>query len=112
MELFPFSPEAMAYLQQNRNADPATLMLQAARFPHLPVAALVQQLQARQKAKQKLPGWSENYELMFPVNLSVEQASSEQTARYKARQVSGSLLIDLTGGFGADAYWFSRQFEQ
>ncbi|KAA9333807.1 THUMP-like domain-containing protein [Adhaeribacter soli] len=112
MPLTPFSPESRKYLEENKNADPATLMLQAKRHPNLPVAELVQQIQARQKAKNKLPDWAENYDLLFPANLSVEQASSEQTARYKASLVSGELLVDLTGGFGVDVFYFAQQFRQ
>ena len=112
MPLQPFSPQARAFLEQHKADEPAALMLQAKRFPGLPVADLVQQIQARQKAKTKLPGWAENYDLIFPANLSVEQASSEQTAAYKAKLVTGGLLADLTGGFGVDAFYFAQQFRQ
>ncbi|MBK0401366.1 hypothetical protein I5M27_00110 [Adhaeribacter sp. BT258] len=112
MALQPFSAEARAFLEQNKAADPAGLMLQAKRFPGLPVAELVQQIQARQKAKTKLPGWAENFDLIFPANLSVEQASSELTAQFKARLVSGEILVDLTGGFGVDVFYFAQQFRQ
>src|SRR5688572_19754914 len=112
MPLQPFSPEARTFIEQNNAGDPANLMLQAKRFPGLPVAELVQQIQARQKARTKLPGWAENYDLIFPANLSVEQASSELTAQYKADLVSGEILVDLTGGFGVDVFHFARQFRQ
>jgi precorrin-6B methylase 2 len=112
MALSPFSPETRKFLEQNQNADPASLMLQAKRFPGLPVAELVQQIQARQKAKSKIPDWAQNFELIFPVNLSVEQASSEQTAKFKASLLSGKLLIDLTGGFGVDVFYFAQQFRE
>src|SRR5688572_18402277 len=112
MALSPFSPEARKFLEQNQNTDPASLMLQAKRFPGLPVAELVQQIQARQKAKTKIPNWAQNFDLIFPVNLSVEQASSEQTAKFKASLLSGDLLIDLTGGFGVDVFYFAQQFRE
>jgi hypothetical protein len=112
MELTPFSAESRQFLEQHKSDEPATLMLQAKRYPNLPVAELVQQIQARQKALTKIPGWAENYDLIFPVNISVEQASSEQTARYKASLLSGNLLVDLTGGFGVDDYFFAQQFRE
>src|SRR5688572_21562159 len=112
MPLNPFSPDARAFIETNQAADPAALMLQAKRYPNLPVAELVQQIQARQKAKTKLPSWAQNFDLIFPVNLSVEQASSEQTARFKASLVSGELLIDLTGGFGVDVFHFAQRFRE
>jgi 16S rRNA G966 N2-methylase RsmD len=44
--------------------------------------------------------------------LSLEQSSSELTGRYKASLIQGKLLIDLTGGFGIDSFYFAQQFEQ
>ncbi len=74
---------------------------------------LAVQILARQKAQNKLPTWYANDALVFPPALSVEQASSEQTARYKASLVSGSrLLMDLTGGMGVDTWAFSERVEQ
>ncbi|CAN5881265.1 SAM-dependent methyltransferase [soil metagenome] len=108
----PFSEEALRFLREHADKDPATLMLQAHRYPGLPVAALVQQLQARQKAAAKLPRWVDDPNIIFPPTLSVEQASSEATARYKASLVSGRTLVDLTGGFGVDTFFFSRHFAQ
>lgn len=85
-------------------------MLQAKRYPHLPLPELVQQIQARQKAAQKLPTWAQHQEAVFPAAVSVEQSSSEAAAAYKASLVSGQLLIDLTGGFGVDSFYFARSF--
>ncbi|MBQ8759976.1 MAG: hypothetical protein IJZ06_00965 [Bacteroidales bacterium] len=45
---------------------------------------VIRQIQARQLLKKKLPSWSENDELLFPRRLSLEQCSSELTARYKS----------------------------
>jgi hypothetical protein len=39
----------------------------------------------------------------------LEQTSSETTAGYKAELISGDSLIDLTGGFGIDDYYFSKK---
>src|SRR5690606_471588 len=43
--------------------------------------------------------------------LSIEQTSSETTAKYKAALIAGDALIDLTGGFGVDSYYFAKQFQ-
>jgi 16S rRNA G966 N2-methylase RsmD len=107
-----FSAEAIKYLTENANQDAATLMLQAGRHPNLPVALLVQQIQARQKARYKLPTWYQHPEIRYPANLSVEQSSSERTAAYKAGMVGGDTLVDLTGGFGIDSFFFSRCFKE
>jgi len=105
---FPLPEAARRYVATHLHDDPAHLALQARRHPHLPVPELVRQIQARQKARVKLPTWAENQELIFPPALSVEQASSEQTATFKAALVAGAgRLADLTGGFGADAAHFA-----
>jgi len=46
----------------------------------------------------------------WPPSLSLEQASSEQTAMYKASLVNGQTLADLTGGMGIDTLYLSRKF--
>lgn len=102
-----------AWLREHATADPAKLLLAAHRWPALPVRELVAQLAARQKARAKLPTWAADYGLLFPPNLSVEQASSEATARFKASLVQGAAsLADLTGGFGVDAAHFAQTVGQ
>ncbi|MBC5992891.1 THUMP-like domain-containing protein [Pontibacter cellulosilyticus] len=107
-----FTPEEKQFIQEHLHHAPATLMLQAKRYPQLPVLELVQQIQARQKATHKLPTWAQNPDIIFPVTLSVEQSSSEATAAFKASVISGDLLIDLTGGFGVDSLYFAKRFKQ
>ena len=49
---------------------------------------VIRQIQARQVLSKKLPSWAENDELIFPKKLSLEQCSSELTAKYKALLLS------------------------
>ncbi|AKD03122.1 RsmD family RNA methyltransferase [Pontibacter korlensis] len=107
-----FTTEEQEFILEHQKHDVAQLMLQAQRYPNLPVQELVLQIKARQKAAQKLPTWVENPQVVFPVALSVEQSSSEITAAYKASLVKGKQLVDLTGGFGVDCFYFSRSFAQ
>lgn len=107
-----FTQQERQFIQEHQHEEPANIMLQASRDPHLPVQELVQQIQARQKAAQKLPAWVNHVEVVFPVAVSVEQSSSETAAQFKASLVTGALLIDLTGGFGVDSFYFSRRFSQ
>ena len=44
---------------------------------------VIRQIHARQVLSKKLPSWSESDELIFPKKLSLEQCSSELTAKYK-----------------------------
>lgn len=67
---------------------------------------------ARQKAKHKLPSWFANEKVIFPPPLSVEQASSEVTANYKAeifaRNFGNEKCADLTGGMGLDSWALAK----
>ena len=59
-----------------------------------------------------MPEWAENEGLLFPAHLSIEQCSSEATAKYKANLLEGKTFVDLTGGLGVDTYYLSQQFQQ
>ncbi|WP_045688422.1 class I SAM-dependent methyltransferase [Hymenobacter sp. AT01-02] len=104
---YPLPAAARQYVVEHLHDDPAKLALQARRYPGLPVPDLVRQIQARQKARPKVPIWADNPDLIFPPTLSVEQASSARTAAFKASLVQGQRLADLTGGFGVDAAHFA-----
>ncbi|RDV15252.1 hypothetical protein DXT99_11375 [Pontibacter diazotrophicus] len=105
-----FTQQEKQFIQEHQHEEPVSIMLQASRYPHLPVQELVQQIQARQKAAQKLPVWVDHVEVVFPVTVSLEQSSSQTAAQFKASLVTGALLVDLTGGFGVDSFYFARRF--
>jgi len=103
-----FSDLDRDFIAQHLNADPKQLLLKHGRQKQ----PLIAQIEARQKARYKLPTWYQNLDLVFPAAVSVEQSSSEATARYKASLMSGKLLIDLTGGMGIDTSFFATCFER
>ena len=73
----------------------------------------LQQIEGRQKAKNKLPAFYQNNAIIYPRRLSMEQCSSESTAQYKQQLISqqtGS-FADLTGGFGVDTFYLSKLFK-
>lgn len=72
----------------------------------------LQQIQGRQKAKEKLPDYYANDDILYPPTVSMEQCSSTQTAKFKASLVSGKSFADLSGGFGVDALAMAKGFEQ
>lgn len=109
---FPLPAASRQYVAKHLHDDPAQLALQARRHPGLPVPELVRQIQARQKARLKVPAWADNPDLIFPPALSVEQASSARTAEFKASLVSGQRLVDLTGGFGVDVSCFAERIPE
>ena len=99
------------FIRENLNADVPTLALKKAPVG-TDVSLALRQIAARQLLQKKVPQWAENEDLLFPVHLSIEQCSSEATARYKANLLKGDTFADLTGGLGIDSYFLSQNFRQ
>ncbi len=99
------------FIIENTGADITKLALQKNPFPKADWILILNQIEARSKAKDKLPTWFLAENIIYPSKVSVEQTSSEKTAAYKASLISGKTLIDLTGGFGVDDYYFSKKFK-
>lgn len=107
----PLSALEKQFIRDHLTDDVRQLMLRA--HPNgVDVRRLVAQIAARQKARDKLPTWCARDDVLFPPALSVEQASSERTAHYKASLVDGARLLDLTGGMGVDAWAFAQRVGQ
>ena len=104
------SEATVTFLKKHWNDDSTTLLLQSARYPDVDMVWIAQQLKGRQKAKEKIPSWYTNEEIVYPPAISMEQCSSEMTASYKAELCSGGSLLDLTGGLGVDAAFMSQRF--
>ena len=100
------------FIDKNLNSDSSKLALKKNPFPEVNYAAIINQINAKKKAKDKLPTWFSTENIIYPEKISIEQTSSEITAKYKASLVSGDKLIDCTGGFGIDDYYFSKQFKK
>jgi len=101
-------PEIQKFITANIGADSSKLALQKNPFPDVNWIAILNQITAKTKAKDKLPTFFKTENIIYPSKISVEQTSSEKTAQYKASIVSGDTLIDLTGGFGVDDLYFSK----
>ena len=86
-------------------------MLKANSYPKWDMKAISQQLVGKQIAKKKLPTWFKNNQILYPVRTSMEQCSSEETAKYKTTIINSGRGIDLTGGFGVDTFFLSKKSE-
>ncbi len=106
------SKSVQEFISVNLRIDTSQLLFKNPVFESVTNKELVEQIVSKLKSKTKLPTWFESKNIYFPPKISIEQTSSEETARYKSRLISGKNLIDLTGGFGIDGYYFSRQFEE
>ncbi|WP_317174911.1 class I SAM-dependent methyltransferase [Pararhodonellum marinum] len=107
-----YTEELVKFVQDHLEEDPALLLLKYGGKTSFDLKFAIQQISARQKSRHKIPSWAAHKQLLFPNSLSMEQASSEATAIYKSQFVQGDHLLDLTGGFGIDAYFLSRNFQK
>lgn len=105
-------PEIQRYIIGKTGSDLAQLAFAKNPFPQLDFKLVLGQIEARGKSRLKLPLWFDTPNIIYPSRVSLEQTSSQLTALYKAALVAGSSLIDLTGGFGVDDYYFSKSVSQ
>jgi len=103
-------PEVQALIALHQSDDPARFAMQFHARSDLPVRAIAEQIACREKAAKKLPTLS-RYNLLY-TQLSLEQASGERTAFYKAALLSGKRVIDLSGGLGIDTMLLAERFEE
>ncbi|MDQ0966484.1 16S rRNA G966 N2-methylase RsmD [Flavobacterium sp. W4I14] len=97
------------YINANLNADVNQIALAKSPFEGITAAELATQITAKKKSEKKLPTWFNTQDIYYPPVLSIEQTSSEITAKYKSKLAKGNTLIDITGGFGIDSYYFSKK---
>lgn len=129
------SEATIDFVCRHANDDVRKLALSAKRTEGLDLSFALDQIAGRQKARTKLPSWyalaalGERVDvahfLVFPPHISMEQCSSEQTAKYKKRildRLLSSILghpcsrnahfIDITGGFGVDFSYLAQGFAE
>ena len=133
------SEATIDFVCKHANDDVRKLALSAKKAEGLDLSFALDQIAGRQMARTKLPSWfaladnvldegktlDESHFLVFPPHISMEQCSSEQTAKYKKRvldRVLSSLLdqdwpriahfIDTTGGFGVDFSYLAQGFAE
>jgi 16S rRNA G966 N2-methylase RsmD len=104
--------EIQDYIDAHLKSDISNLLLKGIPFKHIDSKEIIEQIEAKKRSEKKLPTWFGTPKIYYPNKLNIEQTSSELTAKYKASLISGESLIDLTGGFGVDAYYFSKQFDK
>lgn len=105
----------MTLLQQfildHSDDDVQKLALQASRYPDINMGFAVRQIAGRQKVKYKIPHFYQHIGIEYPVQLSLEQSSSESTALYKSTLCEGNTFADITGGFGVDFNFIAKKFQ-
>lgn len=104
------------FIEEHADDDVRQLALQGSRDKEVDMGLALQQIQGQQTARRKLPSWAAVSGILYPTHLSMEQCSSEQTARYKAQVLcdlpAKKRIVDLTGGFGVDFAFMSEAYTE
>jgi len=99
------------FIEENQAQDPNQLALKLAKQNNAAKEFILQQINGKQKAKEKFPFLLDLEKFLYPSKRAIEQASSEITARHKAQQIAGKRMADLSGGMGVDSFFFAQKFE-
>ena len=105
------SSDIQYYINQNLNSDINKILLKKSPFSDVSMQEIAQQIKGKKTAEKKFPFLLKDG-IVFPPNLNLEQASSQSTSEYKAQNLKGKSFLDLTCGFGIDAYFLSKNFDE
>lgn len=111
METKLLQSKVQNFINQSINSNIQNLSFKKSPFEDVSMAELIAQIQAKQKAREKLPTWYNTPNIIYPKKLSIEQTSSEECAHYKASLISGKSLVDMTGGLGVDTFYFAQRMD-
>lgn len=101
------------YLIEHEHHNVRDIILKHKEILGIPTSTLFEQINARKKARQKIPLYYETDGIIYPPQQNWEQSSSQQTAVFKSDIITSILkshpvIGDLTGGFGVDTFFFSK----
>jgi len=104
--------EIQEFINSNISSNINALLLKGIIFPDINTKMIIEQIEAKQRSKTKLSTWFSAENIYYPNKLNIEQTSSEITAKYKSELIEGDTIIDVTGGFGVDCFYFSKRFKK
>jgi hypothetical protein len=112
-------PEVQEFVRAHVSSDVHELSLkQPAQKFGIPFRDIAVQIAGLQRARHKLPQYFSTPAILYPPPANLEQCSSEKTAMFKARQAAAfsspqhTRCVDLSGGFGVDTFFLSRQYQE
>ncbi len=106
------SDEVQEFITSNLDNNLKKLALSKNPFPTIDFKEILNQIVSKKKAKEKLATWFTTSSIYYPNYISIEQTSSEVTAALKSNFIFGENIIDLTGGFGVDCFYFAKNFKE
>lgn len=100
------------FIREHRTDDVRRLAL-ASHPQGVDIQYALTQISGWQAAMAKIPLWADTDCIIYPRHLPMEQCTSQHIAEFKAGYVEsligkGFRMADLTGGFGVDCYFISR----
>ena len=105
--------QLIEFILTHENEDVEKLILKHKEILGYSTAFVANQINGRRKAKNKLPTWYSNPKIIYPPQQNLEQSSSEAAAEFKVQIIkgegSGKTVADLTGGYGVDTFFFSKE---
>ena len=104
--------EFQDFVEKHYKEEVSKMAFQGSPFEGISTQELLVQLSGKKRAEKKLPTWFNTRGVIYPPNINLEQTSSEVTAKYKASLVNGDSMVDLTGGFGVDSYYFAEKVNE
>jgi len=105
-------PKVSKFIKENQKKDLPALILKGSPFEEVSIQELAIQIKGLKVAEKKFPQFYRSENILYPPKLNLEQTSSEITAKYKASLIAGNCGMDLTGGFGIDTYFLSKNFQE
>src|SRR5260221_1614175 len=109
--------EIQEYIFSHSHDDEKKLLLQNREILGVSALLIAQQIAARKKAAAKLSLYFKTTGIIYPPTLNWEQCSSEATGKFKAEIIGREIgktkfkVADLTGGFGVDSFFLSKNVE-
>lgn len=99
--------DVQKFINEHLQDDITKLILKKSPFEGISSKELAEQIDSKKRCEFKLPLWFNAENIIYPPKLSIEQASSEIAAKYKSSLIIGNEIVDLTGGYGVDSYFFA-----
>lgn len=100
------------FINENLKTDVSKLALQKNPFESVEYPTVLNQIVCKQKAETKLPTWFKAENILYPERINIEQTTDERVAAFKSSLFKGNALLDASGGFGVDSFYFSKKFKE
>ncbi|PCJ66077.1 MAG: hypothetical protein COA58_08360 [Bacteroidetes bacterium] len=102
------SKEAVSFIRAHINDNVSKLSLRFSGNVNFNITVCLQLMSLYKKVQKKIPFFYDN--LLALDQRSYEQCTSSEVAKYKSSFISGSSILDITGGLGIDSIFLANGF--